>query len=166
MMNIFKKLLNKSNDLDINDNEIISPLAGKIINLKTVSDPLFAQQIMGKTIAIKSDKDTDIVNAPVTGKIKVFYPTGHAFGIENDFGLEVLVHIGINTVNTKGVGFELLGHGQGERIKAGTSLVKVDFKKISKSYDTTVFVVITKNITSEVEFKSLNEVETNQIISI
>lgn len=166
MMNLFKKLLNKSNSLDIKNNEIITPLAGKIVNLETVSDPLFAQQIMGKTIAIKTNKISDIVNAPITGNIKALYPTGHAFGIESDSGLEVLVHIGIDTVNAKGKGFKILEHNQGERVKAGTPMVKVDFGKLSKTYDMLVFVVITKNIASKVEFKSLTEVEDNQIISI
>ena len=71
------------------------------------------------------------------------FPTGHAFGVTMKNGVELLVHIGIDTVNAKGDGFRVLGVKQDDTVRAGDPIVEVDLKKLSKKYDMPVMLIIT-----------------------
>ncbi|MFD5867352.1 glucose PTS transporter subunit IIA [Corynebacterium sp. NPDC060344] len=102
---------------------IVAPMSGTLLPLSEVPDAAFAAGKVGKGAAI--DPDGDTVVAPAAGKVMVTFPTGHAVGLKLDNGLQVLVHIGVDTVNMDGEGFEFLV-AKGDRVSAGTPLVRFD----------------------------------------
>ncbi|MFT4294263.1 MAG: beta-glucoside-specific PTS transporter subunit IIABC [Micropruina sp.] len=118
-----------------------SPMDGKLVALADVPDPVFASGAMGAGIGVEPTSGT--VYSPVTGTIIVTMGSGHAYGIRTDEGVEVLVHVGIDTVNMKGEGFEPKVE-QGDRVNAGDVLVEVDLGKVKDAgYSTTTVVIIT-----------------------
>ena len=142
MFGLFKKKevyepLNKGN------NEITSLGEGKLIPIESVSDPMFAEKMLGDSIAFAFEGKNVTIFAPVNGTLSVLFPTGHAFGITTDDGVEVLVHIGIDTVNSKGAGFKLLDKKQGDSVNAGDPIVKVDVDALKEKYDMSTMLVIT-----------------------
>lgn len=122
------------------DVKIGAPVEGKAVSLKETSDEVFASEALGKGIAILPEKGE--VVAPADGTLAVLYPTGHALGFVLDNGAELLIHIGINTVEMNGEGFEKFAK-QGDRVKKGQKLVSFDIDKIrAKGYDPTVMVLV------------------------
>lgn len=120
---------------------IISPASGKIIDLSQVNDEMFASKALGDGFAIELS-DGKIV-APFNGKVITAFPTGHAFGILDDAGREVLIHIGIDTVNLNGAGFDVKVR-QGAHVKQGDVLVEVDLNKLkAANIDSTTMVIFT-----------------------
>ena len=118
---------------------VVAPVAGDALQLKETTEPLFSTEMLGKGIAIKPSGTT--VYAPITGKVISLLP--HAIGITDAAGVEVLVHIGIETVNMKGEGFTSLV-AQGDDVTAGQPVVEFDAQKIADAgCEDTVFVVIT-----------------------
>ena len=122
--------------------EVLSPLAGKVVPLSEVPDPVFAGGVMGPGAAIEPVGDT--VFSPGTGVVAAAQPTGHAFGIVLDGGLEVLIHVGIDTVNLKGEGFDVKVKN-GDRVELGTPLVTFDRAVIEKAGYPLVTPVIVLN---------------------
>ena len=123
------------------DGAVCSPVSGTPIPLSEVSDPLFSKEIMGKGCAVKPSKG--VAYAPVTGMVTAAFPTGHAYSILSDAGIEVLVHIGLDTVGMNGKGFSTIA-AQGSRVKAGYPLGTFDSAAIKAAgLDDTVIVVIT-----------------------
>ena len=110
--------------------EVAAPLAGRVVALSEVPDPVFGGGVMGPGVAIEPSGDT--VYAPGPGVVAAAQPTGHAFGLALDGGLEVLIHIGIDTVNLKGEGFDVKVRN-GDRVEAGTPLVTFDRSIIEKA---------------------------------
>lgn len=120
---------------------IVAPVEGTIIPLSSVNDEVFSSQAMGQGLAIVPT--SGVVKAPVDGTITALYPTGHAIGITSDSGVEILIHIGINTVELNGKHFETLVK-QNQHVHQGDTLVKFDYAAIQKDgYDPTVMVVVT-----------------------
>lgn len=115
MFNIFKKKPKTS--------ELFAPVNGKTIDLTTVPDPVFAQKMMGDGIAF--EYEGNVVCSPCDGKVTMIFPTKHAFGITTDAGVEILIHIGFDTVNLNGEGFTQCVE-QGTSVKAGTPIIKID----------------------------------------
>ncbi|MBW9110296.1 glucose PTS transporter subunit IIA [Microbacterium ureisolvens] len=110
--------------------EVLSPLAGKVVPLSEVPDPVFAGGVMGPGAAVEPVGDT--VFSPGAGVIAAAQPTGHAFGIVLDGGVELLIHVGIDTVNLKGEGFDVKVKN-GDRVELGTPLVTFDRAVIQKA---------------------------------
>ena len=136
---------------DYPDNAIVAVAEGKLEPLSTVNDEAFASGALGKGVAIKLDGD--FICAPANGKVTALFPTGHAFGITTKEGIEILVHIGINTVNLQGKGFDVLVH-QGDEVRAGQPIVKVDRKAIEREgYDITTMEIVTNPNNHDIEFK-------------
>ncbi|MFT4227658.1 PTS sugar transporter subunit IIA, partial [Micropruina sp.] len=124
-----------------------SPMDGTLVAIGDVPDPVFASGAMGAGIGVEPTSGT--VYSPVTGTIIVTMGSGHAYGIRTDEGVEVLVHVGIDTVNMKGEGFEPKV-AQGDRVSAGDVLVEVDLGKITEAgYSTTTVVIITNTATQK-----------------
>ncbi|TGA98012.1 PTS beta-glucoside transporter subunit EIIBCA [Sporolactobacillus shoreae] len=120
---------------------IQSPLEGKAVSLKTVSDPVFSSEAMGKGVGI--EPAVGKVVSPVDGEITVAFPTGHAYGIKSDNGSEILIHIGINTVQLNGKYFEPKVE-KGAKVHKGELIATFDVDKIKEAgYDTTTMVLIT-----------------------
>ncbi|MFD1386219.1 sucrose-specific PTS transporter subunit IIBC [Oceanobacillus oncorhynchi subsp. oncorhynchi] len=120
---------------------ISSPLTGKLIPLQEVNDQVFSSEMMGKGIAIYPEKQQIV--APEDGTITVTYDSGHAFGIRTDRGAEILIHIGIDTVNLNGEGFDCKV-SQEQQVKKGDILGTFNIDGIkSAGYDPTVMIIIT-----------------------
>ena len=121
--------------------EVFSPLEGEIVPLSEVPDAVFSQGIMGPGAAIKPSGS--VVYAPGTGTVAVAQTTGHAFGLQLDNGLEILIHVGIDTVQMKGDGFDV-AVTKGQEVQQGDLLVTVDFDKVrAAGFDTTTVVSVT-----------------------
>lgn len=125
----------------IKSSVVYSPAAGKVVELSQVSDHIFAEKILGEGIAI--DAPNGEVVSPVTGIITTVFKTKHAIGITDENGVEVLIHIGIDTVKLEGKYFEVFCT-EGQTIKTGDLLVKFDGEKIKLAgYESSVIVVVT-----------------------
>lgn len=129
MVSLFKK---KSVDIH-------SPANGKLININEVNDPVFSQGMMGPGFAIIPEKND--IFSPISGKVTSVFPTKHAIGLESK-GIKFLIHIGIDTVELNGQGFEI--HVQeGDRVTPDTLLVKIDRKFLaSQEKEDTIMVVL------------------------
>ncbi|MEV4254989.1 PTS glucose transporter subunit IIA [Spirillospora sp. NPDC049652] len=102
---------------------VLSPVSGRVVGLAGVPDPVFAQAMVGPGTAVDPAREPGQAIAPVTGKIVKMHP--HAYVVVDDEGHGVLVHLGIDTVQLKGEGFELLA-AEGDRVTAGQPLVAWD----------------------------------------
>lgn len=130
----------------------ISPMSGKMIDLCDVKDEAFSSKQLGDGFAIQYCGE--VVYAPVDGEIVACFPTGHAVGIQCG-KIEILLHIGIDTVELNGEGFELLVK-QGQRVKQGDSLIKVQSSFIkAQGYDPTSMVIFTSG--EQVKLLKLNQ---------
>lgn len=121
--------------------EIKSPLLGEAVSLKNVNDPVFADEIMGKGIAIIPTEGK--VFSPVNGTIEMIFETNHAVGIRDENGVELLIHIGIDTVKLGGKHFT--PHvKQGDKVTEGTLLIEFDIDGIkSEGYECITPVIVT-----------------------
>lgn len=120
---------------------ILAPVSGEVEPLTNVNDPVFSGEMMGKGIAIIPTDGT--IYAPFSGTLTVFYDSKHAYGIRSDKGTELLIHIGIDTVNLKGKHFTT-NKKQGDAVQKGEVLGTFDRKAIEQAgYDTTVMLVVT-----------------------
>lgn len=143
--------------LDIDDNTILSPVKGEVLPLSQSEDEAFSSESMGKGIVIIPQNGK--VVAPCNGTISVLFPTKHAIGIVSDSGVEILIHIGINTVNLNGEGFK--AHiKQGDHIKAGDLLVTFDIDKIKEAQLSTQTMII---ITNSSSYKDIISTNTNVV---
>ncbi|RDZ05234.1 PTS beta-glucoside transporter subunit EIIBCA [Priestia megaterium] len=124
---------------------IFSPITGRVVKLTEVDDPTFSRELMGKGIAIEPEVGRAV--SPVSGVVTTLFRTKHAIGLLGDDGVEVLIHIGIDTVNLDGKYFS--AHiQQGDRVEVGDLLVEFDIEKIKKAGYQTVTPIIITNTSS------------------
>lgn len=120
---------------------IYSPVEGEVLPITMASDQSFALEMMGKGVVIKPKNGK--ITSPINGVIKTIFPGGHAIGIESPSGVEVLIHIGVDTVELKGEGFEILANVDDE-VVVGQELVNVNLALLSElNVKDEVMVVIT-----------------------
>lgn len=129
----------KAKDIEI---KIFSPLTGKTIKLEDVEDEAFSSGILGKGIAILPEEG--VLYAPADGTISAFFPTGHAIGIAMDDGAELLIHVGMDTVQLNGKGFRPFA-AEGDRVKKGQKLLEFDRKLIQEAGYSLVTPVLVTN---------------------
>ena len=103
--------------------DVVAPVPGRVVGLADVPDPVFAQQIVGSGVAIDPDRAPGVAVAPVAGRLLKLHP--HAFVVLTTAGKGVLVHLGIDTVQLDGEGFELLA-AEGDELEAGEPVVRWD----------------------------------------
>tara|TARA_Y100001933_G_scaffold258170_1_gene305738 strand:+ start:63 stop:638 length:576 start_codon:yes stop_codon:yes gene_type:complete len=127
-----------------------SPLKGEIIDITSVPDAVFSQKMVGDGFAVKPSNG--LVTAPCDGKIAQIFPTNHAFGIVTDDGLEILVHIGIDTVELKGEGFTRIAQ-VGDEVKEGDEVIRVDLEILKAHERSSVTPVV---ITTPDKVKSID----------
>lgn len=142
-MGLFKNLLKKD------EITVGAPLEGEVIPLKEVSDPTFRDGYLGDGIAIKPSGD--IVYAPVDGTVSTVFRTGHAVGINTDDHVELLIHIGIDTVELGGKHFEMQVK-EGQTVKRGEQIGKADMEQIKAAGYQTVTPV---TVTNSTDFSSI-----------
>lgn len=144
-----------------NKEDVLCPVEGKVIDITEVNDPIFAGEELGTGIGIIPQKD--LIVSPVSGEIQSIFTTKHAVGIKASNGVEYILHIGINTVELNGKGFQLYVK-TGQKIKSGQKLVKVDFDLLKeKGYDTTVMLIIVDR-NGKNPIKNLGEHKANDVI--
>ena len=118
-----------------------APMAGQVVTLDEVEDKVFASRALGEGVGIRPDNGR--VVAPVAGTLATVTKTGHAFGLKTDDGVEVLVHVGIDTVQMKGDGFSVKV-AKGDRVNVGDVLADVDLDAVrTAGFDTTTIVTVT-----------------------
>lgn len=123
--------------------EVVTPIKGEVVDLKEVEDGMFSEEILGKGFAVKPIEG--VVYAPVSGTVTAVFDSKHAIGLTSDSGLELLIHIGIDTVKLNGVGYEYFVE-KGQNIKIGDKLIEFDLEKIAeKGYNIITPVVLTNS---------------------
>lgn len=111
---------------------LTSPLAGQVVLLADVPDQVFAGEMMGQGIAIQPKMQEQTLVAPVSGEIISVFPTKHAITLKTSDGIELLIHIGLDTVELEGQGFTAQVH-DGDHVKTGDPLLTVDFPSIDQA---------------------------------
>lgn len=147
----------------VKENNILSPLKGEVKPLSEVNDTVFAQEVMGKGIAIQPLEGK--VYAPFNGKVDAIFSTKHAIGLRSDDGVELLIHIGIDTVNLEGKYFT--AHvNQGDTIKANDLLIEFDMEAIkNEGYDVITPVIVTNHdIYNEINSANKEMIDINEIL--
>jgi sugar PTS system EIIA component len=148
---MFKNLFKKNKTVSF-----VAPMTGKVIPLEEVPDPVFSQKMMGDGLAM--DPTEGVVYAPVNGEIVQLFPTKHAIGIKTKNGLEVLIHIGIDTVSMNGEGFT--AHIQtGDKVKQGDPLISFDLALVKEKAKSTITPIIITNgdVVESLEKKDVTE---------
>ncbi|WP_091614470.1 glucose-specific PTS transporter subunit IIBC [Marinococcus luteus] len=152
---------------DIQAMSITSPATGRLIRIDEVEDEVFSGKMMGDGFAIVPEEGT--FHAPADGTITTVFPTKHAVGMQTDEGTEILIHIGLDTVNMKGEGFEVFVT-ENDKVKQGDILVKADLGKIRQEAASTttpvVFTNLDKEYTVSVESGKTVRAEEDDIITI
>lgn len=136
LFNIFKKKENKNT-------KIVSPVNGEILDLSSVPDEVFSQKMMGDGFAIKSEDG--LVVSPIDAEVQLVFETKHAIGLKSSDGLEVLIHFGVDTVNLKGQGFNVLVKA-GDKVNAGDKLMQVDLEYIKANAKSDISPIIFTNL--------------------
>lgn len=137
---MFKKLFGKKEE--VKNETVIAPITGEVKQLEEVPDPVFAEKMMGEGIAI--DPTEGMVVAPFDGEIVQLFPTNHAVGLKTPSGLEILIHVGLETVALDGEGFEAFVK-QGDQVKKGDKLVAFDIDIIKEKASSTITPIIMTN---------------------
>lgn len=141
-MGLFDRILKKENLPNVSDDNLVAVCDGEMIEAKRINDPMFSKEVLGQTVGFVPTTSTFV--APCNGTLEVMFSTGHAYAIRMNDGTGVLVHVGINTVDLNGKGFNVLV-SQGTHVKAGQKIVNVDLDTVKKAgYDVTTMLVITE----------------------
>lgn len=107
--------------------DFVSPAGGRLMNITEVADPAFSSKMLGDGFAV--DLTDGEIGAPFDGEVTAAFPTGHAFGLKRKDGLECLIHVGMDTVQLNGKGFDVKVK-QGQMVKKGDTLVVVDLDEV------------------------------------
>lgn len=122
--------------------QVLAPISGRAVPLAEVPDEVFAGGIAGQGCAIVPDASGEAV-APISGNLVKLFEGGHAFGISADNGVEMIVHLGLDTIELQGRGFERLAR-EGDRVEAGQPIVRFDLDGIrSSGYDPVTPILVT-----------------------
>ena len=134
-MKFFQNLLGKDNRI-----AIAAPVAGKLVSIREVNDPTFGEEILGKGVAI-IPQDNKIC-APADGVISTVFPPGHAAAMKSSDGVEILIHVGLDTVKLDGKYFTIHA-SEGQEVKKGDLLLEADMEQIkAEGYDIITPIVI------------------------
>lgn len=155
------KAMSHSGSSDVQtEKALYSPLKGNVISREAIPDATFAAGILGDGVGIEPEAGE--VVAPFDGEISAVAETGHAIGITGPDGMEVLIHVGIDTVNMKGEGFELLV-SRGDKVKAGQKLLTFDLEKIRAAGYSTTTAVLLANSVNYPDFKIVKTGKTDRM---
>ncbi len=142
--------------------EVKAPADGEIVAIESVNDEVFSKKLVGDGVAIYPV--SNIFSAPIDGTISKIFSTNHAYSVKSDKDLEVMVHIGLDTVNLNGEGFERLAK-EGDKVKAGDKIIRVDLdflREHAKDIITPVIISDESDV-KEIE-KNLNIVKSGDVI--
>lgn len=137
--------------------EVVSPLTGRVMALKDIADPVFSQELMGKGIAIEPTEGK--VVSPINGTVVMLFDTHHAIGLKSNDGVEVLIHVGMDTVELKGKGFT--PHIKtGDQVSVGDLLVEFDIDFIKEAGYQTVTPIV---VTNTADYASIEAITTEDV---
>ena len=119
--------------------EIKAPVDGEVVALESVDDEVFSKKMVGDGVAIKPV--SNIFTAPIEGKVTKIFPTIHAYSIKSDKDLDVMVHIGLDSVALNGTGFERLVN-EGDHLACGDGVIKVDMDILRQAKDTITPIIV------------------------
>ena len=157
--------LNEQKEIKLDDEEIFAPLKGQVISLDKVNDSVFSSGSLGKGMAIIPSEGK--IYAPADGTISEFFETGHAIGVTSKHGAEILIHVGIDTVNLKGKYFYPKVK-QNEQVKKGELLLEFDLNKMKEEgYDCTTMIIVTNSQQyTSVQSVKIDEADKNKELMI
>ena len=161
-----KGAIKQESSVRVNKVEINSPVEGNLVPLSEVKDAAFSQGALGKGVAVIPMKG--IVNSPVAGEVTTLFPTLHAIGITSDEGVEILIHVGIDTVQLEGKHFKA-NVKQGDRVNQGDKLIQFDIDAIKKagySVETPVIITNTDSYLDVVESQARTVTNKDKILTI
>lgn len=150
----------------LTDTIVTNPVGGRIIELNQVKDPVFASEALGKGFAIEPTEE--LVLAPFDGKVVTVFPTKHAIGLLSDTGVELLIHVGLNTVELNGKFFETYV-SEGDQIQAGQKLLSYELDELKNAgYETQIPVIVTNtaNFTAIDLLKTGEQVVQEEILKV
>ena len=142
---------------------VYAPMTGTVKELSEIADEVFSSGMLGKGIAIEPTNGQ--VNSPVDGIVTTVFPTKHAIGVTSDEGVEILIHIGMDTVEMNGEGFESFVK-QNERVKKGDLMIRVDLDKIKAAGLSSITPVVVTNSTTykDISIVASNKVDKGQVL--
>jgi len=146
-----------------NKNEILAPIEGKTLPLSEVNDPTFAMEILGKGLAIMPSRGR--VVSPVNGTVAIMFETKHAVSIISHSGAEILIHIGLDTVNLKGEYFKSYVKAN-EKVKVGDLLLEFDIEKIKAAGYDVISPVIICNSDNYTQINTITGKKVKELVSI
>jgi glucose-specific phosphotransferase system IIA component len=142
--------------------EVKAPVDGEVVTLESVDDKVFSQKLVGDGVAI--NPISNIFTAPISGKVSKIFATNHAYSIKSDKDLEVMVHIGLDTVSLNGAGFERLVK-EGDEVECGDAIIRVDLDMLRKhAKDTITPVIISESSDVKHIDKKLDIVKNGDVI--
>ena len=141
--------------------EIKAPVDGEIVALESVDDEVFSKKLVGDGVAIKPI--SNVFTAPISGKVSKIFATNHAYSIKSNKDLEVMVHIGLDTVALNGAGFERLVK-EGDDVVCGDAIIKVDMNVLQQAKDTITPIIISDSSDVRNIEKKLNIVKSGDVI--
>ena len=140
--------------------KVVSPVAGKIVPMSEVPDPVFSQKMMGDGFAVIPEDN--VIVSPIDGTVVNVFPTEHAVGLVTDCGIELIVHVGLDTVALKGEGFQVMVN-EGDQIHKGQRLFIVDFDYLKEQGKNTMTIVAFTNLANkEIKIVSGDSVSSSQ----
>lgn len=143
--------------------EVLAPVAGRVVALREVPDEVFSEGMAGEGAAILPGEGGEVV-APVSGALTKLFEGGHAFGILTDGGVELIVHLGLDTIELHGKGFEKLA-SEGDRVRAGQTVIRFDLAAVrSTGYNTVTPVVVSNSEKFRVSGPKVERVEAGDVI--
>jgi len=156
-MGFMKKLFGTETETQGIDNKIYSPLKGSVVPLNEVNDPVFAEEMMGNGAAVIPTDGR--ASSPVSGEIISVFKTKHAITIKADNGADIIIHVGLDTVNLDGKHYE--AHVKdGQRVKVGDLLLTFDIERIKEAgYDVVTPVVVTNSS----DYSAIKRVVKNEV---
>lgn len=146
---------NAQDNDNVSNMEVATPVTGNVIPVNQVKDAAFASEAMGKGVGIHPENGK--VYAPFDGRIEAAFPTGHLVGMSDKNGVQILIHIGVDTVKLDGKGFNLHVQ-QGDKVKKGDLLVEFDKELLEKEdYDSTVMFIVSDPTKDVIVFEGRKE---------
>lgn len=137
-----------------------SPATGNIQTLENVADPLFAQKVMGEGFGVIPNNEK--VFSPITATVTSVFKTKHAIGLKTDDGLEVMVHMGLDTVELNGEPFEIKVN-EGDKVENNTLIATMDLNKVKDAGKDTVVLTIVTNTADKVEKAEMTINDTSSV---
>lgn len=134
---MFKKWFTKGKE-----ETLFAPLQGKVIPVTEVPDPTFSEKMLGDGVAILPTEET--VVSPINGKVVQLFPTKHAIGIHSKGGLDILIHVGLETVTMNGDGFTSYVE-TGDHVRIGDPLIRFSLKRVKEKAKSTVTPIVITN---------------------